>query len=565
MKKRKFIKFLLSLYKPVYGFTILMIVCMILSQIFNLIKSYIIKGIIDLPSQPGFEINDLYYVAFFLIIIIITEIIFFYISNITRTITVVKKQTPFIVEKLFNHLSKKKYSFFADNYNGKIVSAINEIVDQTTELNNNFTASFVSLITLIISNLIILFTIDFNIFIWAFILYFGIIITRVIYFFKKYLPLIKEAQIHNQEYNGILNDSILNFSSLKVYNAINNFSQNLKAKKKEVNVYRNNASVKEFSYGAVANIAYFIVLILLTIYAIKLYSINIITLGDFVFFLNAMITLKTATTQFSWAFIHIGENLTKIKNSYELLYLDNNNSEEELENIVINHGNILFDNISFKYNTDYIFKDFSLELKDKEKLGIIGISGSGKTTLVNLLFKFYEPEKGKILIDNKNILNYSAKSLYDNITFVPQETILLHASILNNIKIAKTDATIDEIIEASKKAELHDFIISLKDGYNTIVGERGIKLSGGQRQRIALARIFLKQSKIIVFDEATSSLDNDTEFKIQQNINKYFHNQTIICIAHRLSTLKDMDKIVVIENGKIIEIGTPQEIIPKYN
>lgn len=181
-----------------------------------------------------------------------------------------------------------------------------------------------------------------------------------------------------------------------------------------------------------------------------------------------------------------------------------------------------------------------------------------------MIFKFYNPESGSILIDDKDIYKYSANSLYNNLTYVPQETILLHSTIYDNIKIAKPDATNEEIYNAAKKAELHNFIESLEDKYNTIVGERGIKLSGGQRQRIALARIFLRDSKIVIFDEATSSLDNNTEFKIQQNIHKYFNNQTIICIAHRLSTLKDMDNILVIEKGKIVDFGTPDDIIPKY-
>ena len=182
-----------------------------------------------------------------------------------------------------------------------------------------------------------------------------------------------------------------------------------------------------------------------------------------------------------------------------------------------------------------------------------------------MIFKFYNPENGSILIDDKDIYKYSANSLYNNLTYVPQETILLHSTIYDNIKIAKPDATNEEICNAAKKAELHNFIESLEDKYNTIVGERGIKLSGGQRQRIALARIFLRDSKIVIFDEATSSLDNNTEFKIQQNIHKYFNNQTIICIAHRLSTLKDMDNILVIEKGKIVDSGTPDDIIPKYD
>lgn len=567
MKKKKnkgFLKFLISLYNPVKFLVFIMIISIIISEIFNLIKQYIIKGMIDLPSNPNFQISDLYQVIGILFFIIFLQLLFNYISNIIRTITVVKKQTPYITEKLFNNLDKKNYSFFADNYSGKISSAINEINNEIVDLNTRITKGFISLLTSMISSLIILFTINFKVFIVAFVLFFGIILSRIIYFSKKYLPLIQKAQESSRDYNGILNDAILNFTSLKVYNSVNNFSKLLKTKKEEVNVYKNKASTKEFSFGAIANFIYISTFIGLSIYSINLFNNNLMTLGNFIFFINSMISLKTATTDFTWQYIHIGEILVKLKNSYDLLYNKLNLKEDKKEDLIVKKGAIEFDNISFKYTKKYVFQNFNLTIKEHDKVGIIGVSGSGKTTLINLLFKFYDPENGRILIDGKDINNYNTKSLYDNLTYVPQETILLHSSIYENIKIAKPNATYEEIIEASKKAELHNFINSLDDKYNTIVGERGIKLSGGQRQRIALARIFLRDSKIVIFDEATSSLDNNTEYKIQQNIHEYFNNQTIICIAHRLSTLKDMDYIVVIDNGIIIDKGTPDEIIPKY-
>ena len=564
-KNRGFLEFLKSLYKPVKMLTIIMIASMIISQALDLVKQYIIKGLIDLPNTNGFQITDLYRVIFILLGVIILELIFYYTSNITRTIYMLKKQTPYISEKLFNNLNKKAYPFFIDNYSGKIASSINEINDETQVLNEKITSKFISILTSMISSLIILYTIDVKIFIVALILFFGIIITRSIYFSKRFLPAVKKAQEYNREYNGILNDAVLNFTSLKIYSAIESFSKTLKGKKEDANLYRNNASKKEFTYGALANVIYIIVFTILMLYSVKMYSNNLMSLGDLIFFINAMITLKSQTTSFTWAYIHIGETLVKIKNSYQLLYEDNNIIEDNKDEINIANGNVEFRNVFFKYNKKYIFEDFNLNIENKEKIGVIGISGSGKTTLVNLLFKFYSPENGKILIDNKDIQNYNTKSLYNNLTYVPQETILLHTSIYDNIKIAKPSASKEEIINAAKRAELHDFIESLEDKYDTIVGERGIKLSGGQRQRIALARIFLRDSKIVIFDEATSSLDNNTEFKIQKNIHKYFKNQTIICIAHRLSTLKDMDKIIVIDKGKIIDVGLPDEIISKYD
>ncbi len=563
--KNDFKKFLLSLYKPVKGLTFIMIVSMLISQILNLVKQYIIKGIIDLPNMENFQTSDLYRVIITLLVVIVFELIFFYTSNITRTIHMVKKQTPYVSEKLFNNLEKKTYSFFADNYTGKIATAINGITNEVTELNTRITTGFVSLLTSMISSLVILYTININIFITATILFAGIIITRLIYFSKNYLPLVKKSEECNREYNGILNDAVLNLTSLRLYNSVKDFSKTLKLKKQEANLYRNKASTREFSYGAVANVIYVITFAFLMFYSINLFSQNMMSLGNFIFFLNAMISLKTQTTHFAWSYIHIGESLVKIKNSYELLFTDNNIVDDHKSNIIINTGNIEFKEVSFRYNKSYVFKDFNLTVNNKQKLGIIGVSGSGKTTLVNLLFKFYSPEKGKILIDGKDIAEYNTNSLYNNLTYVPQETILLHSSIYANIKIAKPNATYEEVCNAAKKAELHDFIESLDDKYDTIVGEMGIKLSGGQRQRIALARIFLRDSKIVIFDEATSSLDNNTEFKIQRNIHKYFNEQTIICIAHRLSTLKDMDNILVIENGKVIDFGVPDEIIPKYD
>ncbi len=565
MEKKNFKKFVLSLYKPVKFLTVVMLASMIISQILNLVKQYIIKGIIDITSIENFQISDLYNVVFILIGVIILELVFYYVSNVVRTIHIVKKQTPYISEKLFNNLNRKTYSFFIDNYTGKISTAINEINNEVTNLNTQITTKFISLLTSMASSLVVLYTINVNIFIVATILFSGIIISRLVYFSKRYLPSVKRAEEYNREYNGILNDAVLNFTSLRLYNAVEKFSTNLKEKKEEVNLYKNKASAKEFTFGAIANVVYVITLIALMFYSIKLFENNMMTLGSFIFFINAMISLKSQTTSFTWAYIHIGEILVKLQNSYELLYTKDNIEDENKSDIKIDTGRVEFKDVSFRYNKNYIFKNFNLLIEDKQKIGIIGVSGSGKTTLVNLLFKFYNPESGSILIDGKKISEYNSRSLYDDLTYVPQETILIHSTIYDNIKIAKPNATEEEIYAAAKKAELHNFIESLEDQYDTIVGERGIKLSGGQRQRIALARIFLRDSKIVIFDEATSSLDNGTEFKIQQNIHKYFNSQTIICIAHRLSTLKDMDNILVIEKGKIIDFGKPDYIIPKYD
>lgn len=270
-----------------------------------------------------------------------------------------------------------------------------------------------------ISSLVVLYTINVNIFITAAVLFTGIIVSRLIYFSKRYLPFIKRAEEYNREYNGILNDAILNFTSLRLYNAVENFSKNLKSKKQEANLYRNKASSKEFTFGAIANVVYVVVLTILMIYSISLFEKNMMTLGNFIFFINAMISLKSQTTSFTWSYIHIGEIMVKLKNSYELLYTKDTVQDDDKKDIQINTGKIEFRNMYFKYNKNYVFENFNLEINDKQKIGIIGVSGSGKTTLVNLIFKFYTPQEGSILIDDKDISNYNTNLLYNNLTYVP--------------------------------------------------------------------------------------------------------------------------------------------------
>ena len=374
MEKENLKKFVTSLYKRVKFLTIVMIVSMIISQILDLVKQYIIKGIIDLPSMENFQISELYNVAFILLVVIVLELIFFYISNITRTIYIVKKQTPYISEKLFNGLNNKTYSFFTDNYTGKISTAINEINTEITNLNTQITTKFISLLTSMISSLIVLYTINLNIFIVATILFVGIIVSRLVYFSKKYLPSIKKAEEYNREYNGILNDAVLNFTSLRLYNAVENFSKNLKAKKQEANLYKNRASTKEFTFGAIANVAYVVTLVSLIFYSIKLFETNAMTLGNFIFFINAMISIKSQTTSFTWSYIHIGEIMVKLQNSYDLLYSKENIGDDNKSDIQIDTGNLEFKDVSFRYNKNYIFENFNLSINDKQKIGIIGVS-----------------------------------------------------------------------------------------------------------------------------------------------------------------------------------------------
>ncbi|HHU0081677.1 TPA: ABC transporter ATP-binding protein, partial [Legionella pneumophila] len=203
----------------------------------------------------------------------------------------------------------------------------------------------------------------------------------------------------------------------------------------------------------------------------------------------------------------------------------------------------------------------SLTIKGGNKIGLVGFSGAGKSTIVQLMTKLYDIDKGDILIDGQSIKDTHRQSLREHIAFIPQDPSLFHRSIFENIQYGCTEANLDQIIRAAKQAHAHEFISQLPHGYETLVGEKGVKLSGGQRQRIAIARAILKNAPILILDEATSSLDSITEELIKQSLNSAMKNRTVIVIAHRLSTLLSMDKIVVMDQGKIIELGSHSELI----
>jgi len=223
---------------------------------------------------------------------------------------------------------------------------------------------------------------------------------------------------------------------------------------------------------------------------------------------------------------------------------------------------IVFDNVSFNYGDDEkVLKDVSFTIESGKTVALVGPSGGGKTTICSLIPRFYDVTKGSITLDGRNIKDITQKSLRQNIGIVQQDVYMFYGTIRENIAYGKAGATEEEIIEAAKKANIHDFIISLPDGYDTFVGERGTRLSGGQKQRISIARVFLKNPPVLILDEATSALDNESERYIQKSLEQLSHGRTTLVIAHRLSTIRNADKIYVIEEGRIKESGSHTQLL----
>ena len=239
--------------------------------------------------------------------------------------------------------------------------------------------------------------------------------------------------------------------------------------------------------------------------------------------------------------------------------------EEDAAELKNPQGNIVFDNVSFEYTDDHnqVFEGLNLEIHAGERVAIVGPSGGGKTTLCNLIPRFYDVSEGKIMLDGEDIRHFTLKSLRSNIGIVQQDVYLFSGTIFDNIVYGRPGADRSEVIEAAKRAGAHDFIMELKDGYDTYVGERGVKLSGGQKQRISIARVFLKNPPIIILDEATSALDNESEFAVAQSLDQLSVGRTTLTIAHRLSSIRNADRILVLTDEGIVEEGNHEELLAK--
>ena len=293
-----------------------------------------------------------------------------------------------------------------------------------------------------------------------------------------------------------------------------------------------------------------------------------ITPGAIAIVMSLAIRLTSMSHWILWEISGLFENIGTVQDGINTLSVPSKvNDKPNAVALNVNLGDIIFNSVNFSYNTNKaVFENLDLQIPAGEKVGIVGRSGAGKSSLVSLLLRFYDIQSGSITIDGHNIEGVRQESLRSNIAMVTQDTSLLHRSVRENIMFGRPEATEEEMVVAAQKAQAHDFILSLRDnvgrrGYDAHVGERGVTLSGGQRQRIAIARVLLKDAPILVLDEATSALDSEVEAAIQLSLYQLMEGKTVIAIAHRLSTIAAMDRLIVFDEGKIIEQGTHQELL----
>ncbi|MEK7572158.1 MAG: ABC transporter ATP-binding protein [Patescibacteria group bacterium] len=464
-------------------------------------------------------------------------------------------------QKLYEYITLHSKDYFTNRFAGALANKISNAVDGAETVFENLLWRFMPLsLGLFWYMLFAWFSnpwLGFIIWVWS-ILFLGI----NFWFAKKIKPRSYLYAESKSLLKGGIVDSLSNISLVHENASLKGEHEYIK--KFVGNMRKRGLAEWQLSEWALAanNILIFLFILVMISTAVSLFQQGNISIGS-------VVMIVAIVGEVTGQFLFIGMEIKNTTNYYgeaqegleEVLHNHAIADTQNAINFVFTKGDIMIDRINFHYENRPVFKNFSLNIPSGQKVGFVGRSGAGKTTFVSLLLRHFDVQEGDIKIDQESIYDVKLESLRRAIAFVPQDTSLFHRTILENIRYSNPRATLTEVKHASKLAQADSFIENLPEGYHTMVGERGVKLSGGQRQRIAIARAFLKDAPILILDEATSSLDSESEHAIQVSLEKLMKKRTVIAIAHRLSTLKKMDRIIVIDGGKIVEDGAPNALM----
>lgn len=465
---------------------------------------------------------------------------------------------------VYDHLQNQGQKFHSDRFGGGLVSQTNKFLGAYERLMDEFIWSVVSGLTALLVSLGVLFFVSYK---YALVLTF---ITSIYMYvmskrMKKQMPFNIDETERESDQTAALADAITNVSTIRAFASEEHELERFSGIAGKLKSSYDRLSIEVLKTEALSHFqtnGFQIVAFLFGLIAITSFRANV-----------SVLYLVLAYTQGIvgrlWQFGRIVRNINRgfgdAAEMTQILEIETEIQDpEKPEKVTIHRGKIEFNNVTYFYSENKevpLFDSINFAIKPGEKVGLVGKSGGGKTTITRLLLRFMDIQKGEILIDGQNIANLRQKDLRTHIAYVPQEPMLFHRSLMDNIRYGNPDASEQEVMAIAKLANAHDFIEKLPNGYETLVGERGVKLSGGQRQRVAIARAMLKNSPILVLDEATSALDSESEVLIQDALWKLMENRTAIVIAHRLSTIQKMDRIIVLDQGKIVEQGTHKELI----
>jgi len=467
-------------------------------------------------------------------------------------------------KRCFDYLHKHSYAYFSNSFTGSIVKKAKSFVSSFEVLADQW---FFELIPAIVKITVITLVLTrVNIFLGLGMALWTLMFLVINWLFTKYkVKYDIETSKAETSTSSFLADTVTNNTNIKLFNGYEkesfDYSGLLEALHK-IRLFSWNLATKFFALQS------FLLLVLemgIFYFAIKLWGRGILTIGDFVLIQSYIIEVIMMVWDFGRIISRVYERLAEAEEMTIILDTPHEIKDiDEASDLSIDHGEIKFKKVNFSYEDGKTVVDnFNLEIKPGQTVALVGLSGSGKSTLMKLILRLHDIQKGKILIDGQDITKVTQESLRNQISLVPQDPILFHRTLMENIRYGRFNASDEEVIEASKLAHCDEFISKLHLGYETYVGERGIKLSGGERQRVAIARAILRNSPILILDEATSSLDSESEKYIQEALENLTREKTVIVIAHRLSTIKKVDRIVVLDKGKIIEDGSHLQLIKK--
>ena len=465
--------------------------------------------------------------------------------------------------ELFEHLQKLSFGFYDEQKTGQLMSRITNDSFDMSELFHHGPEDIVISLLNFVGAFIIMLTVNVRL-AWIVFLFLPVMAVYVFYFNKRMRTALRVSHARIGDINVQVEDTL---AGIRVVQSFTNEEiekgkfvyENNRFLDSRRDVYKSEAN---FSAGMIS----FTQLLVIAVIVFGSVAIQNASLGlpDLITFLLYVGILMEPIQRFSNFTRLYQEGIAGFERFMEVLEVEPD-IRDAVDAIELGHvqGNVEFKDVSFKYKEDYghVLKNISLNIKVGEYVALVGASGVGKTTLCSLIPRFYEINDGEILLDGLNIKDVSLRSLRRNIGLVQQDVYLFAGTVAENIRYGQPDASWDEVVEAAKKANAHDFIMELPDGYETDIGQRGVKLSGGQKQRLSIARVFLKDPSIIIFDEATSALDNESEKAVQDSLEKLIADRTTLVIAHRLSTVRNAQRIVVLTDDGIDEQGTHEELI----
>lgn len=559
---RKFLKY----YKPYVWIIAADLFCAALSTVCELVFPMIVRYITNAAMEDGAALlmsTVLRLGAFYLFLRVIDTAANYFMADIGHVMGA-RLETD-MRSDLFDHLMKLSNSYFDDAKVGQIMSRVTSDLFDITEFSHHCPEEFFIAAIKIIGSFIILFGVNPHLTLILFLLL-PIMALSAVFLRKKMKRAFKSQRVKIGELNADLEDTLLGIRVVKSFASEEREKEKLEKGNKEFFETKKNSykymAMFQSSTRFADGVLYIAVITIGSWFMIR-GEINPADLIAYLLYIQTLITSVRRIVEFTEQF---QRGMTGIERFNEIMDVKPDivqpNNAKELSDV---KGEIRFENISFKYSEEgqEVLKDVNINIKKGETLAVVGPSGGGKTTLCNLLPRFYDAADGKILIDGKDIKELTLSSLRKNIGIVQQDVYLFSGTVYDNILYGRPDASKEEVIEAAKAAGAHEFISELADGYNTYVGERGLKLSGGQKQRISIARVFLKNPSILILDEATSALDNESELIVQKSLERLAKNRTSIIIAHRLTTIKNADRIIFLSPDGIEEEGTHEELMKK--